>query len=111
MNATKFMDENKKIIFESRISRGFVIISINDNGIGIAKETIPQLFDEFFKADPARHRQGSGLGLAICKRVMDRHGGKIWAESPGLGKGSTFYLTLPIARQQSSLKSNKKAIK
>ena len=72
-----------------------VMISIKDNGIGMTKEHIDHIFEEFYKADPSRHNLGSnGLGLSISKKIIENHGGKIWAESPGLGKGSVFYFTL-----------------
>jgi len=55
------------------------------------------MFDEFYKADESRHDfDSSGLGLSISKKIIEKHGGKIWAESDGLGRGSTFYFTLPI---------------
>ncbi len=53
------------------------------------------IFDEFYKVDNSRHNLGSsGLGLSICKRIVEKHSGVIWAESPGVGKGTTFYFTL-----------------
>ena len=60
-------------------------------------EQMTHVFDEFYKADWSRHDfDSSGLGLPICKRIVEKHGGKIWVESKGVGKGSTFYFTLPI---------------
>ncbi|GAH44071.1 unnamed protein product, partial [marine sediment metagenome] len=67
------------------------------SGIGITREQIDRVFDEFYKADESRHDfDSSGLGLSICKRIVEKHGGRIWAESSGKGKGSTFYFTIPI---------------
>ena len=61
------------------------------------EEQIKNIFNEFYKADESRHDfDSSGLGMSISKRVIEKHGGRIWAESEGLGKGSTFYFTLPI---------------
>jgi len=62
------------------------------------------LFEEFYKADPSRHDlDSSGLGLSICKRIVERAGGKIWAESEGLGKGTTFHFTLRLGTEPSGL--------
>ena len=67
-----------------------------DNGIGMTKEQIERIFDEFYKADSARHDiQNTGLGMSICKRIVEKHGGRIWVESPGPGKGTTVFFTLP----------------
>ena len=57
------------------------------------------LFEEFFKADESRHYQGSGLGLSICKKIVQGHNGRIWAESKGIGKGSTIAFSLPIKQR------------
>ena len=69
-------------------------VSVADTGPGIAPEHLPQLFDRFFRADPARHASGSGLGLAIVKSIMDLHGGSAAVQSV-VGKGSTFTLRFP----------------
>ena len=62
----------------------------------MTKEQLDHIFNEFYKADESRHDfRSSGLGLSICKRIVEKHGGRIWAESSGLGKGSTFYFTIP----------------
>ena len=72
------------------------VVSIADTGIGMTDEQLAHVFDEFYKADPARHdRSSAGLGLSICQFIMERHGGRIWAESSGLGQGSRFCFSLP----------------
>ncbi|MGH7478229.1 MAG: sensor histidine kinase, partial [Candidatus Methylomirabilales bacterium] len=75
-----------------------VEISVADTGIGIRAEDIPKLFQPFTQLDAslARRYQGTGLGLALTKRLVELHGGQIWAESEGEGKGSTFTFTLPL---------------
>ncbi|MDY6958300.1 MAG: PAS domain-containing sensor histidine kinase, partial [Halobacteriota archaeon] len=74
---------------------GFVTVSVKDAGIGMDSEELKRAFDEFYKVDDSRHDlNSSGLGLTICKRIVERHGGKIWVESPGKGRGTTFYFTL-----------------
>jgi len=79
----------------------FVEISVADTGIGIRAEDIPKLFQPFTQLDAslARRYQGTGLGLALTKRLVELHGGQIWAESEGEGKGSTFTFTLPLRGQ------------
>jgi signal transduction histidine kinase len=73
----------------------FVQISIADTGIGMTKQQLANIFDEFYRADSSTHGQDSvGLGLSITKRIIEKHNGKIWAESKGPKEGSTFYFTL-----------------
>ena len=77
-----------------------VEISVSDDGAGIAAERLPHLFRRFSRPGaegPVRGTVGSGLGLAICKGMVEAHGGRIWAESDGLGLGSRFAFTLPAA--------------
>ena len=97
INAVKYMPENGKLTFNTEESKdqNFVTVSVKDTGIGMTQEQATHVFDEFYKADKSRHDlDSSGLGLSICKRIVERHGGRIWAESPGLEKGSMFYFTL-----------------
>lgn len=73
-----------------------VTIAISDNGVGIAPHHQSLIFEPFQRLHGSEVA-GYGIGLATCKRIVERHGGKIWAESGGIGKGSTFYFTLPLA--------------
>ena len=69
-------------------------------GMGMTSEQQEHIFDEFYKADSSRHDlESSGLGLPICKRIIEKHGGCIWVESPGLGRGSIFYFTIPTGKK------------
>lgn len=68
--------------------------SVIDNGIGIAPEYKDRIFQLFARLHPWTKIPGAGIGLAICKRIVEHHGGKIWLESE-VGRGSTFYFTLP----------------
>ncbi|MFA5054798.1 MAG: PAS domain S-box protein [Dehalococcoidia bacterium] len=76
----------------------YVLISVKDTGIGIAKKDQAKLFTEFYQIEEpyAKKYEGTGLGLALSKRLVALHGGKIWFESKGQGKGSTFYFILPL---------------
>lgn len=74
---------------------GEVIIKVSDTGNGIPEDVLPHVFDRFFKMDVPNKQQGSGLGLAIAKEIILSHKGEIWAES-AVGKGSTFYIALPL---------------
>lgn len=69
-----------------------IIFTVNDHGIGISKEEKSQLFEKFFRSPEAVkiRPDGTGIGLFIARRIIEEHGGKVWVESPGVGKGSTF---------------------
>ena len=77
--------------------RSVVRVDVHDSGVGIPPEALPHLFGKFYRVDNSDRREikGTGLGLAIAKQVVETHGGRIWAESEGSGKGSTFGFTLP----------------
>lgn len=78
---------------------GEVSLSVTDTGIGIPPEHVPHVFERFYRVDRSRSRRGggAGIGLTIAKGLVELHGGRIWAESPGPGRGSTFTFTLPAA--------------
>ena len=97
-NAVKYSDEYGLIVINGFVKEDMITISVQDDGKGMTSDQLDHVFDEFYKADESRHNiDSSGLGMPICKRIVEKHGGKIWAESDGPGKGSTFYFTLPVS--------------
>ncbi len=96
-NAIKFSIDSPKIHISSIIDNKEFVFSIRDEGIGIEKEYFERIFQIFQRLMPKDQYEGTGIGLVVCKRIIERHGGKIWVESE-LGKGSTFYFSLPKDR-------------
>lgn len=100
-NAVRYSGENVKVSVETGSIHGRdVFVRVRDQGAGIAKTELKQIFKRFYRArGPASPRvPGTGLGLYIVRSVAKRHGGRAWAESEGPGRGSTFVLQLPISR-------------
>ena len=95
-NAIKFTSQHGKIEVRGKQNEDKILFSVQDTGIGIAKEDLSRIFERFYKTDRARAGGGTGLGLAISRHLVVSHGGQIWAESQE-GKGSTFYFTIPLA--------------
>jgi PAS domain S-box-containing protein len=95
-NAIKFTANGGQININSTITEKDSIFSVQDNGIGLSKETINKLFriDTQVTTIGTNDEKGTGLGLILCKEFVEKHGGKIWVESE-VGKGSTFYFSLP----------------
>jgi len=74
-----------------------ILIEISDTGVGMEKEDLSKIFESFSRGEAGKsYTQGTGLGLYIALKIIEMHQGKIWAESPGKDKGSTFYIELPI---------------
>lgn len=96
-NACKYADGSVHIKISSFNCDQKVCIKIQDNGPGIAKEHLSRIFERFYRVDASRESlRGTGLGLAIVKQIVSKHQGKIWAESEGLGKGTTFVIEFPL---------------
>ena len=95
-NALKFTPPGGKVTVSADRRDAEVAVVVADTGEGIAPEALPRLFERFYKVDKARATGGTGLGLAIAKHVVQAHGGRIWAESPGEGRGATFTFCLPV---------------
>ena len=96
-NAIKFTNTSGKILISSEQKQDELIISVSDNGVGIKKEEIENLFriDKSYSTLGTQKEKGTGLGLILCKEFMEKHGGKIWAESEE-GKGSKFKFSMPL---------------
>jgi PAS domain S-box-containing protein len=93
-NGTKFTPPGGRISIRSMNLRSDLLrIEIQDSGKGIASEVVPRIFDPF---EQAENSEGLGLGLAICKNIVELHGGCIMVSSPGLGKGATFIVEIPV---------------
>ena len=106
-NAIKFTDAGE-VVIKADASDGTFNLAVRDTGPGISAADQAKLFQEFQQADNSntRKKEGTGLGLAISKRIIEMHGGRIWIESQ-VGRGSTFFVMLPVqAQAQSAPTSN-----
>ncbi len=99
-NALRYTPAGGRVDVSVEHRDGEVVFRVMDTGIGVAAENLPHLFERFYRTDKARTRAagGSGIGLTIAQALVEAMGGRIWAESPGAGQGSTFSFTLPLAR-------------
>jgi signal transduction histidine kinase len=98
-NAVKYSGDGKSIKLNIKRKEGKVVVSVQDFGIGIAKEQQRKIFDRLYQVidDKQKTFPGFGMGLYIAKEIITRHQGKIWVESEK-GKGSTFFFTLPLKK-------------
>jgi len=98
-NALKYTQAGGQVEISAREKDRQILLAVKDTGIGISAEHLPHVFTRFYRVDKSRARAsgGSGIGLTIAKSIVEAHGGRIWVESGGEGKGSTFYITLPVA--------------
>jgi K+-sensing histidine kinase KdpD len=97
-NAIKFTPNNGKIGIDVELRPREVVVKIADSGAGIPEDQLERIFEKFYQiADHmTRKHNGMGIGLAICRAVVEAHGGRVWAESAGIGQGSMFFVVLPI---------------
>jgi signal transduction histidine kinase len=96
-NAAKYTDEGGEIRIDLRKEGDVAVVCVRDNGIGISAEMLPRVFDLFVQSERAldRSQGGLGIGLSVVRRLVEMHGGQVWAYSAGLGQGSTFEIRLP----------------
>jgi signal transduction histidine kinase len=104
-NAFKFTADGGQVSVLAGRKDPFILLEIKDTGMGIPEDKLQMIFDEFYQVEGGKHG-GTGLGLAIAKRLVEEQGGNIWVESQ-LGKGSTFYFTLPLSPENQDEKSNR----
>jgi signal transduction histidine kinase len=98
-NSIKFTEKGRIGICAKPIDGARVLITVKDTGIGIPPEHLEAIFQEFTQVDTSSTRKvgGTGLGLPISRRLVEMHGGRVWAESTGIpGEGSTLFVELPI---------------
>ena len=97
-NAAKYQDSHGRIAVTVRCDRGWASVSVRDEGIGIAPELMPQIFELFSQGEqgPDHMHGGLGIGLSLVKTLVELHGGRVEVSSPGLGRGSEFVVHLPI---------------
>ena len=97
-NALRYTPPSGRIVLAAQQQGEQIILTVQDNGAGIAAEHLPFLFDRFYRADPARTETDgeSGLGLAIARSIVEAHGGTLRVTSPGVGQGATFSIHLPF---------------
>ncbi|MDO8969537.1 MAG: HAMP domain-containing sensor histidine kinase, partial [Saprospiraceae bacterium] len=101
-NALQFTPKKGSVKITAAKIKNDLVVSIADNGMGIKPQDMEHIFERFYRADKSRSRQeggGSGIGLTIAQSLVRAHGGRIWVESKGEGKGSNFYFSLPINRK------------
>jgi signal transduction histidine kinase len=97
-NAIKFTpkDKSPKIRIDTHLDKKYAHFCISDNGIGLSPDHRKSIFRLFKRLHADHEYEGSGIGLSICQKIITQHKGQIWAESEGLGKGTSFHFTLPI---------------
>jgi PAS domain S-box-containing protein len=102
-NAIKFSDANDEVTILTAVHEAEILVQVKDNGIGIPAEDLDSIFSRYYQASNKSERSamGSGLGLHIAKKIAERHGGRIWAESE-TGRGSTFSFALPLSGEDSN---------
>jgi signal transduction histidine kinase len=103
-NAAAFTPKNATISLDAwRHDQNEVRISVTDTGIGLEEKHLSKIFDDFYQVEDhmTRHHGGLGIGLSITRALVEAHGGRVWASSPGLNQGMTITIALPAANDAS----------
>lgn len=99
-NALQYTPSGGSVTLDVEVIGSTAQFSVKDTGLGIPAEHLAHIFDRFYRVDKSRSRArgGSGIGLTIARHLVEAHGGQIWAQSDGAGRGSVFFFTLPLAK-------------
>jgi signal transduction histidine kinase/CheY-like chemotaxis protein len=110
-NAIKFTATGGTVRLAVDVGEGEATIDVSDTGVGIAPESLPEIFGWFQQAAAGERSvdAGLGVGLALVKQIVDMHGGRVTAHSPGLGQGATFRVTLPLAEGSARLPAEERS--
>lgn len=100
-NAIKYGSPRSAIVLKVEKEEGNLKFAVQDQGPGISPEDLPHLFEIFYRGQESGGETGFGLGLATVKRIIDAHGGRLWVDT-GLGRGTTFFFTFPLANQETA---------
>jgi two-component system phosphate regulon sensor histidine kinase PhoR len=97
-NAIKYTSPGGRVMVSAGCQQGEVTVSVTDDGPGISEQDLPRVFEKFFRAREHQDHTGTGLGLAIVRSIVERHGGRVWAESQA-NQGSIFSIALPMVSE------------
>jgi len=95
-NAVKFSPAGSRVVVGAHRAGSEVVVSVTDEGGGVAPEEKERIFDRFYQSRNGDHARGTGIGLTIAQRFTAQHGGRIWVDSEP-GRGATFSFTMPVA--------------
>lgn len=109
-NAAKYGTAGNRIEVEARREGNTLVVAVRDQGHGIAAESLPRIFDMFYRTDRSleQHEGGLGIGLTLVRQLVELHGGSVEAASEGLGRGSTFTVRLPLLDETRGLRADER---